>query len=215
MNYELRVKMDRKNIVIIEDHPIMRRGLTDWFNKSKRWNVIGTASSLKEARDLMDRFLFTQVHDKQVHLDLVLLDIQLEDGWGLDIIPDLPKNPGPITAVYSAFDSYAHVSTALSMGVQAYVTKRSSESELEKALLKALSGEIYIEESAHIKLKAVKDIRDLLTNREREILSLVLSGLSNIEIAARLSLSRRTVENILSCIYDKTGVRSRVELQRL
>ena len=200
--------MEKKNIIIIEDHPLMRRGLAVHFNKSRRWNVAGTASSLLEAMDLLDRIADVQVH-------FVLLDIQLEDGWGLDLIPSLPKDPGPITAVYSAFDSYAHVSTAMSMGVKAYVTKHRSEKELEKILWKALEGEIYIDESAQLKLQTVSNLRDLLTKREREILSLVISGLSNIEIAASLKLSRRTVENILSCVYDKTGVHSRLELQKL
>ena len=207
--------MDRKNIIIIEDHPLMRRGLVAWFNKTRRWNVTGTASSIKESMDLLGRLSDARVHDEQVHLDLVLLDIQLEDGWGLDIIPALPKNPGPITVVYSAFDSYAHVSTAMTMGVRAYVTKRRSEDELEKALFKALNGEIYIDESAQVKLQTVSNLRDLLTNREREILSLVVKGHSNMEIAAKLNIKRRTVENILSCVYDKTGVHSRLELQRL
>ena len=197
--------MAKKKIFIIEDHPLMRRGLAAWFNNTKRWNVTGTASSIKEAMDLLPL----------VSYDLLLLDIQLEDGWGLDIISAIQKNPGPIMAVYSAFDSYAHVSTAMSMGVRAYVTKRRSENELEKALWMALDGETYIDESVQVKLQTVSDHRDLLTKRESEILSLVLSGLSNTEIADKLNLSRRTVENILSCVYDKTGVKSRMELQKL
>jgi|GEM_PF-190662 len=207
--------MGKKNIIIIEDHPLMRRALVSHFKKTRRWNVTETASSLREAMDILDRVSYSQAHYEQAQIDLVLLDIQLEDGWGLDIIPALPKNPGPVTAVYSAFDSYAHVSTAISMGVRAYVTKRRSEKELEKALLAALDGEIYIDDSAQLKLQTVSDLRDLLTNREREILSLVISGLSNAEISAKLSINRRTVENILSCVYDKTGVKSRMELQKL
>ena len=202
--------MDRKSIIIIEDHPLMLRSLTAWFNITKRWNVTGTASSLLEGIELLDR-----VSETRVHFDVVLLDIQLEDGWGLDIIPFLPKNPSPITAVYTAFDSYAHVSTAMTMGVRAYITKRRSEDELENALWKALDGEVYVDESVQVKLKTVSNLRDLLSKREREILSMVISGLSNTEIAADLNISRRTVENILSCIYDKTKVRSRLELQRL
>ena len=202
--------MGRKNIFIIEDHPLMQRGLVSWFNKSRRWRVTGAACSLSEAVELLGIG-----SDLRFSYDLVLLDIQLEDGWGLDIIPVLPKDPSPVIAVYSAFDSYAHVSTAMSMGVRAYITKRRSEEELEKALLKVLDGETYIDETAQVKLQTVSNHRELLTNREREILSLVINGLSNIEIASRLNLSRRTVENILSFVYDKTGVRSRKDLQKI
>jgi NarL family two-component system response regulator LiaR len=99
--------------------------------------------------------------------------------------------------------------------VRAYVCKRRGEQELEAALCSALLGELFIDDSARTKLHNVTALISLLTKRESEILTLVKSGLSNKEAAARLGLSRRTVENILSCIYDKTGIRSRRELERL
>jgi len=201
---------DKKNLVIIEDHPIMRQGLAVWFEKTGRWNVTGTASNLTDAKEILNKVL----------ADILLLDIQLEDGWGLDIIPWLVKQDklaqtAPMIAIYSAFDDYAHVSAALSLGVKAYIIKRRSEAELEAALLKVLAGEIYIDEAARTKLENVTNLLSLLTKREGEILSLVKNGLSNKQIAARLNISRRTVENILSCVYDKTGIRSRIELEKL
>ena len=185
----------------------MRNGLAAWFNETGRWHVTGAASTLAEARDLLAR----------VPADMVLLDMQLEDGWGLDIIPWVAeqRSEKPIAAVYSVFDDFAHVSAAIGMGVRAYITKRRSETELEEALLKALDGEIYIDDAARVRLQSVTDLFSLLTRRETEILSLVKSGLSNKQIAARLGISRRTVENILSCVYDKTGIKSRLELERL
>ena len=217
---------EKKSLIIIEDHPVIRHGLAAWFAQTGRWNISGAASSLADAKNMLAK----------VAADIVLLDIQLEDGWGLDIIPWLanhscgvntaapmtaqsvttPLLTAPLlTAVYSAFDDYAHVSAAMSLGVKAYVTKRRSEAELEAALLQALSGAIYIDEAAQTKLWNVTNIFSLLTKREAEILTLVKSGLSNKQIAGRLGISRRTVENILSCVYDKTGIRSRLELERL
>ena len=207
---------DKKRLVIIEDHPVMRQGLASWFSSTGRWTVSGTASSLAEAKDVL----------ALRPADVLLVDIHLEDGWGLDIIPWLAERsrfvePGAIgpgkllVAVYSAFDDFAHVSTALGMGVRAYVTKRRSEAELEEALRKALHGGIYIDEAAQVKLQNVTDLFSLLTKRETEILCLVKSGLSNKQIAGHLAISRRTVENILSCVYDKTGIRSRLDLERL
>jgi len=212
-----------KSIIIIEDHPVMRHGLAAYFEKAG-WQVNGTASSLNEARKLF----------RQVSADIALLDIQLDDGWGLDVITWLQSfldeknaigsqnHPGtqrhsvlPLMAVYSAFEDYAHVSAALSLGVKAYVTKRRSEQELEAALLKALNGNIIIDEAARIKLDNTTNVISLLTKREAELLNLVKTGLSNIQIANQLGISRRTVENILSCVYDKTDIRSRLELERL
>jgi len=118
-------------------------------------------------------------------------------------------------AVYSAFDDYAHVNAALGMGVKAYVCKQRSEQELEKALLTVLGGGTYIDEAAQAKLQTVTDAFKLLTKRDSQILTLVKEGLSNKEIAASFGITHRTVENILSCIYDKTGIRSKTELQKL
>jgi len=204
---------EKKNIAIVEDHPVMRRGLEAWFKETERWNVAKTAASFEEARAVLP----------DLPVDLVLLDLQLEDGWGLDIIPSFDKSSFakqscfemPVFAVYTGFDSHAHVSAALSLGVRAYVTKRRTEAELEEFLLRALEGEICVDETARIKLQNVTDLIGLLTIREAEILKLVAKGLSNRQIAARLEISHRTVENILSCVYDKTGIHSRLELERL
>jgi len=197
---------EKKNIAIVEDHPVMRRGLEAWFKETERWSVTRTAASFEEARAVLPG----------LPVDLVLLDLQLEDGWGLDIIPSFEQSyQMPVFAVYTGFDSHAHVTAALSLGVRAYVTKRRTEAELEGFLLRALEGEICVDESAKIKLQNIKDLASLLTMREAEIFTLVSKGLSNRQIAARLEISHRTVENILSCVYDKTGIHSRLELERL
>ena len=205
------------SIIIIEDHPIVRNGLSVFLSATGRWKIMGTAASIAEARELLTA----------VQADIVLLDIQLEDGWGLDIIPWLVTQSErvlaetqktcslPLFAVYSAFDDYAHVRAALSMGVKAYVTKRRGEQELEDALLQALDGTPYIDAAAQQNLQTITDLCSLLTKRETEILNLVKHGLSNKEISSQLGISRRTVENILSCVYDKTGICSRLELERL
>jgi DNA-binding NarL/FixJ family response regulator len=206
-------RVDPPKIVIVEDHPVMREGLASWFSRTGRWEVAGTAASVAEAKKLLT----------QVRADVALIDIQLEDGWGLDIIPWLKneythaytQSHTPVLAVYSAFDDYAHVNAAVSMGVRAYVCKRRGEAELETALFKALYGKTCIDEAAQTKLETVNNFFRLLTMREAEILSLVKDDLSNKQIAARLGISHRTVENVLSCIYDKTGITSRLELQKL
>ena len=221
--------MNMKSIVIIEDHPVMRKGLTSYFTDTRRWLVLGSASSIVSAKEMLNKVTLNSMPD------VLLLDIQLEDGinpsgWGLDIIPWLkihldavtrlpaappPATPMPLLAVYSTFDDYAHVSAALSLGVKAYVTKRHSEQELEAALLKAFNGEVFIDEAAKMSLQNVSILSCLLTKREAEILNSVKVGLSNKQIAENLNISHRTVENILSCIYDKTGIKSRSDLERL
>jgi DNA-binding NarL/FixJ family response regulator len=194
-------------IAIIEDHPLVREGLAAYFNKTGRWQVMGTASTLAEAKELL----------ANIRPDLVLLDIQLDDGWGIDIVPWYSEQnyEVPLMAVYSAFEDFAHVSAALGMGVKAYVCKRRTEQELENALFKALEGEEWIDEAARVTYKTYTDLTSHLTKREKEILSLVKRGFSNDQIAASLGINRRTVENLIYCVYDKTNIRSRIKLQEL
>jgi DNA-binding NarL/FixJ family response regulator len=142
----------------------------------------------------------------------------LEQAWGLDIISWLKERGGekpPAVVIYSAFDDYAHVGAAMSLGVRGYVTKKQNETELEAALDIVLSGGTYTDESAERVLQTVTGFLSLLTAREAEIFMLVKDGLSNREIAKKLSISLRTVETILHCVYDKTGIPSRLDLQKM
>ena len=195
---------------------IIYKGLAAYFADTGRWQVMGTAPSIETAKELLTR----------AEADVVLLDIQLEDGWGLDIIPWYAAQVKPdaqsghekepaLMAVYSTFDDNAHVNAALSMGVRAYVCKRSNVPELEKALLSALNGKVYIDDRVESRLQKASDVYGLLTKREKEIFTLVKSGLSNKQIAAQLGITCHTVENIMSCVYDKTGIDSRLELFKL
>jgi NarL family two-component system response regulator LiaR len=191
----------------------MRKGLADYFEGTGRWRVLGCASNIEEAKT----FLLAPAMDKNP-VDILLLDIQLETGWGLDIIPWLRsenKEQFPAIVIYSAYTDYAHVSAAFGMGIRGYVSKSRSEEELEAALETVLQGGLYTDKTVERELAAVTGALSLLTKREGEILTLVKTGLSNKRIAEQLGISRRTVENILSCVYDKTGISTRMELQKL
>ena len=186
----------------------MRAGLITYFSKTRRWNILGVAANISDAKKILEK----------TKADVLLLDIKLEDGWSLDLIPWLKENTKqdiPLLAVYTAFDDFAHVSAAVSFGVKAYVTKSSSETELEDALLNAINGEVYIAEEAKMHLHNVTALSGLLTKREGQLLQLVKQGLSNKEAADELGIRPRTVANILSCVYAKTGIKSRKELERL
>lgn len=189
----------------------MRKGLAGFFAGTGHWLVLGTASNLEDAKALLSA-------PDTARADILLLDIHLEKAWGLDIIPWLHEQSGekiPAVVVYSGFDDYAHISAALSLGVRGYVSKKQNETELEAALKTVLSGSIYTDKTSEVNLQTVANTISLLTKREADIFILVKQGLSNQQIAEKLTLSRRTVENILSCIYDKTGITSRLDLQKM
>jgi DNA-binding NarL/FixJ family response regulator len=202
------------SIVIIEDHPVMRKGLAAWFAGTGRWQVLGIAAGLAEARDLFSELAALP--------DMLLLDIRLSpqdgaDTMGLDLIPWLRKKFGkmPAVVVYTQFDDYAHAASALGFGVRGYVCKYRSEEELETVLHAALEGQVSIDKAVEPKLKNAGEARKLLTRREAEILGHIREGKSNKRIAAALGISPRTVENLLSRIYFKTGIASRSDLQKI
>jgi NarL family two-component system response regulator LiaR len=196
------------SIVIIEDHPVMRKGLAAYFAGTGRWQVLGVAANLEDARQQLS---------SNSALDIVLLDLQLGKEWGLDIIRWLdtrsaPKHPA--VAVYSAFDDYTNITTAYSMGARGYICKDRSEAELETALFAILATGTFIDETLRDELADVTGKLDCFTKRETEILMLVKKSVSNKRIAETLGLNHRTVDNILSCIYDKTGAKSRLDLMK-
>jgi len=197
-----------KTIFILEDHPIVSDSLASFFNDTGRWNVLGTSSSLDEAKEKIPLL---------ENIDVLLMDILLPDGWGLDIVPWL-KNQNykmPILAVFTAFDDYSYVSTALSLGVMVYLTKLRKKEKLESAIINAFDGIICIDEDAQRKINKITSLTDMLTNRESEILISIKKGLTNEEIARNLSISPRTVSNIISCILDKTGIKNRRTLEKI
>jgi DNA-binding NarL/FixJ family response regulator len=211
-----------RSIVIVEDHPIMREGLASFFAETGRWQVLGTASTLDEAKGLLDRVnAVSSTEARQGRgfpLDVLLLDIRLKDGSGFDLIPRLALQAAPaapLIAVYTNYDDYGHVSAAMSLGVRAYITKNRTQEELEEALNTALSGGLYIDEETETKSKITEEKLHLLTKRETEIFYLLKEGLSNKDIAAKLDLNQRTVENLVSYVYDKIGIRKRVQVERL
>jgi DNA-binding NarL/FixJ family response regulator len=214
--------MKSPRIVIVEDHPVMRKSLVTWFSGTGRWQVQGSAANLKEAKAVISAY-----PPAEGPPEIIVIDIQLEDGknssaWGLDLVPWLRKQQRkrgwektPAVAVYSHFNDYAHVNAALGMGVLAYISKTSDEQELEAALQTVLAGDKYVDKTAEINLKNAAAVVDLLTKRETEIMGLVKDGLSNRAIAGKLGISCRTVENTLARIYCKTGINTRLELQKL
>ena len=203
--------MHTRSVVIIDDHEMMRAGLA--ARLSERWRVTGEAGSLDEASTLFA--------DPAEWPDLVILDIELGKEWGIDL-PGLlrKKNPEenkilPPFLVYSVYDDYAHINAALRAGIKSYVCKSQSADELLEAMENAVCGKKSFNSNLVHRMAAVSDLILGLTRREREIFNKVQHRFSNKEIAASLGVSLRTIENNLSILYDKTGVKNRRELEQL
>ena len=196
-----------KTVVIIDDHEMIRSGLT--ARLKKHWHIAGEAPSLKEAKMLLKRLAKAP--------DLIILDIELGKEWGLDLIRGRSFFRGgiPPVLVYSVYDDYAHVNAALCSGARGYICKSQSAEELLEAMEDVASGKTAFPSALLQRLAITSDKMQSLTRREREVFSMVQRGHNNKDIAAILNVSLRTIENNLSIIYDKVGVKNRQELEKM
>jgi DNA-binding NarL/FixJ family response regulator len=197
-------------VIIIDDHEMIRQGLASFFTGTEGWKVCAQADSLESALALFATF--------DVPPDLVLLDIDLNGEWGLDLIAQLKKRYGgacPKILVYSMFNDRSHIHAAYRAGADGFIDKNKDTKALEKAIQLIMSGVPVFPRETLENIAAFSRISDDLTRRETQIFHLVKSGKTNSEIAASLGIRIRTVENTLSTIYAKTGVASRKELAEL
>jgi NarL family two-component system response regulator LiaR len=195
------------SIVLIDDHPLAINGIGSWLNGTGRFAVSGTAKNPAEAAALMEKL--------ESLPEIVILDISLGPENGLDFIPMLKgicakrKAAMPGILVCSMYEDPFLVQQAMNLGASGYVPKSSGPEEILTAIEALLEGGVYIPSCM---ARAPERPWSKLTNRETEIVALIKQNMNSKQIAKRLRINIRTVENHLSHIYLKTGAVSREEL---
>jgi DNA-binding NarL/FixJ family response regulator len=196
------------SIVLIDDHPLAINGIGTWLSSTGRFTVAGIAGNLAEAESLLKSL--------NPLPEIIILDVSLGTEDGLKFMPIVKeitakKNvPCPKVLVCSMYEDPFLIQRAIDSGADAYVAKSEELGEIIKAINAILAGEKYVDAKYHLEID--KNSWKNLTERENEIAFLVKQSLSNRQIAKRLGLSKRTIENHLAHIYDKTGISSRAEL---
>lgn len=181
---------------IVDDHPVVLDGLAAALERQPGIEVAWRAATLADARRSI-------AGDP---CDVVLVDVRLPDGSGLDLIGR--SDGGPAFVVLSSFDRPQYARAAFDRGASGYLLKTAPMDEVVAALRLAVSG-VVIVQPQH--LTAVAG-RPSLTARELELVRGVAGGRSNDEIAARLGVSRKTVEAYLTRLFERWGVTTRTEL---
>jgi two-component system, NarL family, nitrate/nitrite response regulator NarL len=193
-------------LFLVDDHHIVLDGLKSMFDQDDRFEILGSASSAEDAFLLMDK----------KSPDILLTDYSLPGITGLELCVKVKaKFPTTKRVILSMHDEGGLVKQILKEGVDGYLLKSIQQTELKSALLQIAKGMAYV--SPEITKLVLTDLsndqpEELLTEREREILSLIAKENSNKQIAEKLFISERTVETHRKNIFRKTNTTSIVGL---
>lgn len=212
---------DKKRILLVDDHPIMRQSLLTVLNQQGNLQVCGEASNAKEALSAAER----------LRPDLVLVDLSLQGGDGLELLKDLRvRQPQMLTMVLSMHDEGMYAERALRAGARGYVMKQEKMDRLLLAINRVLTGAIYVSDrvAAHAvqrmaghsngapsppeKPKAEDAYVERLTDRELQVFRFIGKGFGTRLIAETLHLSRKTIESHREHIKTKLGLKDGSEL---
>jgi two-component system, NarL family, response regulator LiaR len=196
-------------VLVADDHPIVRKGLCALITGEPDMEIVGEAADGVEAVDKM----------RSLQPDVLLLDLIMPRLGGLEVIKQVKEEtPDAHILVLTSFGEDEQILAAIKVGAMGYLLKDSLPEQLLQAIRDIYQGQPSLQPA--VALKLIREIRrpaDLppteapLTERESEILSLVAHGLSNHEIAQRLTISERTVGNHIGGILDKLHLANRTQ----
>lgn len=199
-------------VLIVDDHDMLREGLTSFLKAFPEFELVGEASSGKEAIELCLR----------LEPDVVLMDLLMPEMDGITAIQHIHRaQPNIRLIALSSFGEEDLIKGALEAGATSYLLKNVSAQELADAIrsthlgLQTFSPEVTSSLLKIMQMPRGKDLIEPLTPREYQILELMVAGLNNNAIAEKLKISKFTVKNHISNILGKLGVKNRIEAVRI
>lgn len=203
--------MSALNVVIVDDHEIVRRGLCAYLDILDDITVVGQGGNGEEAVRVL-----TELGAEDALPDVLLLDLVMPRMDGMQTLAAVrTRFPSVASVVLTSFGDADRVQAALDAGANGYLLKDASPDQVAAAVRAVAGGEVYVDPSVSGSLLKARrtetDALSRLTDRERGVLKLVGEGLSNREIAKRLTISERTARTHVSNILGKLGLASRTQ----
>ncbi|TFB97162.1 MULTISPECIES: response regulator transcription factor [Cryobacterium] len=194
-------------VFLVDDHEVVRRGVADLINAEADLEVVGEAST---ARQAVARVAATLP-------DVAVLDVRLPDGSGIDVCRAIrSKNPTVQCLIFTAFDDDEATYAAVLAGASGYVLKDIRGQRLIESIRRVALGETLVTRkvAAHVVTALGTDRAEpaaTLTARERQVLELISRGLTNRQIGEHLDLAEKTVKNYVSGLLGKLGMQRRTQ----
>lgn len=193
-----------KQIMLVDDHNIVRMGLRGIIEKDPELQVCSEAASLEEAYELL----------RSEKPDLVLLDMKLPDGDGAAGVKEIKRiRPGVRVLILTAFAEDHMVQESIRNGAEGYLLKNVDGRSIIQAIHNVLGNLMVMDSTvSNTMMKPRKDpALDMLDDREQEVLNLISHGKTNKEIGETLFLAEKTVRNMITRIMKKIDVTNRTE----
>lgn len=201
---------DKIEIIIADDHMMIREGLKQLLELDGTMKVIAEANDGEECLNLLN---------KKIHPDILLLDINMPKKNGIEVLEYIKQNKIPVKVlILTVHNEVEYLLKAVDIGIDGYLLKDSSYDELKEAIDVVISGNTYIQPSLLPALNESmedyaldKEKIEWLTKRELDVLQLISKGCSNKKISDELTISERTVKNHISHIFRKINVEYRTQ----
>ena len=201
-------------ILIVDDHPIVREGLAARIARQPELSVCGEAEDVADAMELV----------KSQRPDLVIVDLSLKSGQGIDLIKRIKaKAPETKMIVSSMYDESLYAERALRAGAMGYINKQEMSEKMIDGIRQVLEGKIYLSPQMTERLlqravgaapQLIQSPIESLSDRELEIFKMIGKGMTTRQIANDLHLSMKTVETHRENIKSKLDVANSAELSR-
>jgi DNA-binding NarL/FixJ family response regulator len=199
----------KRRVLLVDDHPLTRKGLAEAIGGEADLEVCGEAEEWRVALTLME----------SARPDVVMLDLNLKDGSGWDLLKQLDSDPAsPPVLVLSVCDEEVFAARLLRSGAMGYLMKDAPIAKVLEAVRKVLAGHIAVSDAVASHLMqlvtagACKADRSCglggLSDRELQVLDYLRQGMGNREIAERLGVSDKTIGTYKSRLMEKLGVRT-------